>query len=185
MQTELVSTPTHGKNDIHTPRRPLVATACSTVIAALVAFFEDPRVCLGGAVVAESVIIMGQGKNEETLKEETRVQRIDASLSTHVQSGIRIKIICLFQTSPEALSPLGAQRSSLRCASGVKCSRPTNRVGHLNEHWEESLACGENLRKTYEHRKMFSALRGDQGGIIWSIHRVTPREKDLVSFAYT
>jgi hypothetical protein len=73
VQTELVNTPAHGKNDIHTPRRPLVATACSTAIAALVTFFEDPRVCLGGAVVAESVIMMGRGKNEEALKEVTKV----------------------------------------------------------------------------------------------------------------
>jgi hypothetical protein len=98
--------------------------------------------------------MMGRGKNEEALKEETKVQRIDASLSTRVQSGIRIKIICLFQTSPEALSPLGARHSSLRCASGVKRSRPTNRVGHLNKRWEESLAYEEkptNTEKCFQH----------------------------------
>jgi hypothetical protein len=52
------------------------------------------------------------------------------------------------------MSPLGAQRSSLRCASGVKRSRPTNRVGHLNKRWEESLACGEkpmNTEKCFQH----------------------------------
>jgi len=36
---------------------------------------------LGGAVVAASVIMMGQGRNEEALKEETKAWRIDASLS--------------------------------------------------------------------------------------------------------
>jgi len=86
MQLELVSTLTHGKNNIHTPRRPLAATACSRAIATLFTLFEDPRLCLGGAVVAESVIMMGRWKNEEALKEETKVRRIDVSLSTRAKS---------------------------------------------------------------------------------------------------
>ena len=32
-------------------------------------------------------------------------------------------------------------------------------------------------RKTYEHRKMFSALSGDQGGIVWIESAESLREK--------
>jgi len=48
----------------------------------------------------------------------------------------------------------GARHSSLRCASGVKRSRPTNRVGHLNKRWEESLVYEEkptNTEKCFQH----------------------------------
>ena len=69
-------TPRTGEDDINAPRRPLGATACSMAIAALVpfpVFFEGPRVCLGGAVVAASVIMMGRGKNGQALKEVTKI----------------------------------------------------------------------------------------------------------------
>jgi len=63
----------HWENGANAPLLPLGATARSTAISALVpfpAFFEDPRVCLAGAVAAKSAIIMGRGRNEEALEEE-------------------------------------------------------------------------------------------------------------------
>jgi hypothetical protein len=109
MKTELVSTPTHGKDNIHTPRRPWVATACSMAISALVTFFEDPRVCLEEAVVAESVIMMGRGKNEEALEEETKARR-DASLSTcalvvHDDRELGSKSFAFFRLRPKGCHP--------------------------------------------------------------------------------
>jgi len=76
-------------------------------------------------VVAESVIMMRRGKNEEALKEETKVWRIDASLvlkasprphSPHVSNQeLGSKPFALFRLRPKRchMSPLGAQRSSL------------------------------------------------------------------------
>ena len=136
---------------ISTPRWPLVATVRS---AALITFFEDARVCLGGAVVAESVIMMGRGKNKEALKEEMPPR-------VHVVFMIGSKSFAFFRLRPN-VTP--TRRSSLHCTSGVKRPRPTNHVGHLNKRWEENLAC-EGWRKTYEHRKMFSALSDDQGAL--------------------
>jgi hypothetical protein len=113
---------------ISTPRWPLVATVR---FAALVTFFEDPRVCLGGAVVAESVIMMGRGK-KEALKEEMPPR-------VHVLFMIRKDQNHLpFSDFAPMSPPLG---SSLHCTSGVKRPKPTNHVGRLNKRWEENLAC--------------------------------------------
>ena len=65
VETELVMIPCMRENDINASCRPLGATACSMAIATLVpfpAFFEGPRVSLGGGVVAASVIMMGEGR---------------------------------------------------------------------------------------------------------------------------
>jgi len=107
---------------ISTPRWPLVATVRS---AALVTFFEDPRVCLGGAVVAESVIMMGRGKNKEALKEEMPPRVVhDQELGS--------KSFAFFRLSAPTRCSL------LHCTSGVKRPRHTK---HLNKRWEENIAC--------------------------------------------
>ena len=90
--------PRMGMNDINVPRRPLGATACSTAIAALVpfpVFLKGPRVCLGGAVVAVSVIMMGA--REEWASAQVRNQVMESLMALmhclvlHVGSFRRLK----------------------------------------------------------------------------------------------